>query len=268
MKKLFLCLCAALLSGMAAAQDLIVKHNGDELQAKVVEIGDTQIKYRKFANPEGPVYSVASSDVFFIRFENGTKELISAAAASAPAAADPRYSHVAQAIAEAKAPLRDKHLMWGVRGDFGYSYVASTLDGAPTGLTYGAGVTLDWFPSLTKISALGLRLGMQAYNLTDDSSDDALNRYDLNLDICWVVRGKSLGMRLGPRIGIPLSSKLGDLDASSISKTNFGLMGEITWSPGRFDLGAGYAYSFTDSFDLGSESSTLNSIFLTVGYRF
>ncbi|WP_303309959.1 hypothetical protein [Hymenobacter sp. BT730] len=65
-----------LLSGIAQAQDLLVKQNGEEVQVKVMEITPTLITYKRFDNPEGPLISVYKSEVFMIRYANGSKEII------------------------------------------------------------------------------------------------------------------------------------------------------------------------------------------------
>ena len=54
MKKIYFCL-PAILTGVLqlSAQDIITKCNGEEIAAKVAEIGDTQIKYRKYENAQG-----------------------------------------------------------------------------------------------------------------------------------------------------------------------------------------------------------------------
>ncbi len=57
-------------------QDLIIKKNGEEIKAKVTEILDLEIKYRKFDNLEGPVYSIRKSEVVLISYANGTREVI------------------------------------------------------------------------------------------------------------------------------------------------------------------------------------------------
>ena len=53
MKKIYFCL-PAILTGVLqlSAQDIITKCNGEEIAAKVAEIGDTQIKYRKYENAQ------------------------------------------------------------------------------------------------------------------------------------------------------------------------------------------------------------------------
>ena len=58
------------------AQDVIFKKNGDEIKAKVEEIGSTDIKYKKFENLNGPSYTIAKSEVFIVKYENGTKDII------------------------------------------------------------------------------------------------------------------------------------------------------------------------------------------------
>lgn len=75
----------ALFVSTLSAQDRIVLKNGNTLEAKVQEIQVSEIKYKRFDNLNGPVYSLLKSDVFLIMYENGTKEVISELRA-APAA--------------------------------------------------------------------------------------------------------------------------------------------------------------------------------------
>ena len=68
-----------LLTGISAyAQDVITLRSGDEIKAKVTEISSSEIKYKRFDNLDGPTVVVAKSDVFFIKYENGTKEVMGA----------------------------------------------------------------------------------------------------------------------------------------------------------------------------------------------
>ena len=57
--------------------DNIILRNGDEISAKVLEVTIDVIKYRKCDNPDGPIYSILKSDVFMIKYANGTKDIIS-----------------------------------------------------------------------------------------------------------------------------------------------------------------------------------------------
>jgi len=57
------------------AQDVIVLKSGDEISAVVNEIGIDVIKYKKFDNQTGPIYNVEKSQVFMIKYQNGTKDV-------------------------------------------------------------------------------------------------------------------------------------------------------------------------------------------------
>ena len=61
--------------------DILVLKNGDEVKAKVLEISPIEIKYKKCNMPEGPLYVVKKSDVFMIKYANGTKVVIKSEAA-------------------------------------------------------------------------------------------------------------------------------------------------------------------------------------------
>ncbi len=77
MKKIIYTLVLLLLAGLCPsfAQDIIFLRNADEIQSKVVSIGFDDITYKKWDFLEGPTYQIAQSDVLFIKYENGRKEL-------------------------------------------------------------------------------------------------------------------------------------------------------------------------------------------------
>ncbi len=66
------------------AQDVITFKNGDELKAKVSEVGISEIKYKKFDNLSGPEYTTRKVDVFMIKYENGTKDVFVSTTPVAP----------------------------------------------------------------------------------------------------------------------------------------------------------------------------------------
>lgn len=76
MKKIRLLTLTLLISFAVQAQDLIIKRNGDEIKSKVLEVALTIIKYKKFDNPNGPTFEILKSEVFIIKYENGTKDVI------------------------------------------------------------------------------------------------------------------------------------------------------------------------------------------------
>jgi len=59
----------------AVAQDVIVLKNGDEIKSIVQEVGVQYVKYKKFDNQTGPIYNVAISEIFMIKYTNGSKDV-------------------------------------------------------------------------------------------------------------------------------------------------------------------------------------------------
>jgi hypothetical protein len=77
-KFLLLTLLALFVASSAFGQDMIVKRDAEEIEAKVVKVTDIHIKYRRFSNPAGPVYNVAKAEVLMIKYENGEKDVFTA----------------------------------------------------------------------------------------------------------------------------------------------------------------------------------------------
>ena len=76
MKKLILSLTATILaSNFCFSQDVITKKSGEDIQAKVLEITNTEIKYKKFDNPTGPIFTMSKTELLMIRYENGSKDI-------------------------------------------------------------------------------------------------------------------------------------------------------------------------------------------------
>jgi len=53
------------------AQDVIVKKDGTKIEAKVIEITPTMVRYRNFTQPEGPDRSISTSSLKEIVYEDG-----------------------------------------------------------------------------------------------------------------------------------------------------------------------------------------------------
>ena len=58
------------------SQDSIYLKNGSVLPSKVFELTTTEIKYKRFENLEGPIYTILKKDVSSIKYKNGTQEVI------------------------------------------------------------------------------------------------------------------------------------------------------------------------------------------------
>ncbi len=60
--------------GQIFSQDVIIKSNGDELKAKVVELTETTIKYKSEDNLDGPIYNIPKSEVFKVKYGTGKSD--------------------------------------------------------------------------------------------------------------------------------------------------------------------------------------------------
>lgn len=78
-------LCLFLCVASAFAKDVITKTDGSKIDAKVEEITETVIKYRKATNPTGPVYTIPLTSVATIRYENGDIDSFNAPVSSSAA---------------------------------------------------------------------------------------------------------------------------------------------------------------------------------------
>ena len=57
------------------AQDIIVQNNGNTILSKVIEIGSTEVKYKKFSNLNGPTYTIAKAEILVINYEMEKKRV-------------------------------------------------------------------------------------------------------------------------------------------------------------------------------------------------
>lgn len=56
--------------------DLIIFTDGTEVQAKVLEIGSVEVKYKECSNLDGPTFSKYKNEIFMIKYANGTSTVI------------------------------------------------------------------------------------------------------------------------------------------------------------------------------------------------
>lgn len=60
---------------IASAQDIITTKEGNDIQAKILEVTSSEIKYKKYNNQEGPTFTMPKSDILIVRYENGENEV-------------------------------------------------------------------------------------------------------------------------------------------------------------------------------------------------
>jgi len=78
MKQLLFILLAIIFNvSLSFSQDIITTKTGEDILGKITEITKTEVKYKKFDNLDGPLYTMLKSDILMIRYENGSKEIFS-----------------------------------------------------------------------------------------------------------------------------------------------------------------------------------------------
>lgn len=75
--KLFIIILLSCVTGMVTAQDVILKKDNSTILSKVLEVNNTEIKYKKWSNLDGPTYSITRSEVTSISYQNGEVEKFS-----------------------------------------------------------------------------------------------------------------------------------------------------------------------------------------------
>ena len=71
----FIASLACLMCVSVVGQDVLITNEGEEVLVKVFEVSHDDIKYKKYSNLEGPIYTMFKSDVFMIKYENGERDV-------------------------------------------------------------------------------------------------------------------------------------------------------------------------------------------------
>lgn len=59
-------------AGFVSAQDVIITIDSKKIEAKILEVSQTEIKYKEKTNPNGPTFVLATSEINTIIYENGS----------------------------------------------------------------------------------------------------------------------------------------------------------------------------------------------------
>lgn len=73
--KNILFIIATVFSTGAFAQDTLYTTKGKIITGQVTEVNQQEIKYKRAANPDGPVYVVDKTDIVLIHYKNGSKDV-------------------------------------------------------------------------------------------------------------------------------------------------------------------------------------------------
>lgn len=71
MKKLFFLLTALVASVCTFAQDVIVTKDAKQIEAKIIEVSKSEIKYKEFDYQDGPTFILSTDEIATITYGNG-----------------------------------------------------------------------------------------------------------------------------------------------------------------------------------------------------
>jgi hypothetical protein len=145
MKKVFIILVVVLGFAMSThAQDVITLKNGDDIQAVVQEVGETEIKYKKYENVNGPTYTMRKSEIFMIRYANGSKDVFTNV--SQPSVAPNTQGTIKLATPKPPSNPYKFRMYVGTGSGLSYGFVGASLEARFDGFGVHAGI--GWFPDL------------------------------------------------------------------------------------------------------------------------
>jgi len=143
------------------SQDIIVLRNGDEIKAKVNEVGQSEIKYNKFDNLTGPVYSIKKSEVFMIRYENGSKDVFQEEEKPQVVKSEKQSPIISDSrIRKARTASTVGYLL--VVPIMGFGVASASADTFEEGIPLGAAATIIGAVGIPLVASAGRRLRNEA----------------------------------------------------------------------------------------------------------
>ena len=76
MKKITILVFMSLMAMVSLAQDIIITKEKEKIDAKVIEVSDAIIKYKKSSHIDGPTFVIEADKVVCITYENGDVDLM------------------------------------------------------------------------------------------------------------------------------------------------------------------------------------------------
>jgi hypothetical protein len=279
MKKILLFMVFAIAAGsLVHAQDVIVRTDGEEIKAKVVEVGTTDVKYKKYGNESGPNYSLSKSKIFMIKYENGDRDVITPAEAKAEptrvTAAPTRQTVVRQQTASQPVvaqPERSQPV-----APTSYSGPGQTV--AYAGILIGGGTLLEDYSNVENGFHYSVNLGYlfgrhfgmhssffgSTYSLTNKSSSSiGLSGILVGPLFSFPTEGNGFAFDLRPGIGLG-QGNVSSGKTSGRTDTSF-VAGFGTTA--RWKLADSFALSANVDITSGSADEVdMSSICLTIGF--
>ncbi len=263
-------------SNLTYAQDMITMKTGEDINAKVLEVTTSEIKYKKTDMPDGPIFSLLKSEVLIIRYANGTKDVFNNQSKE--------IKTEVETNSKEKKLIQGKKVSFGVKGGLNYSNLAGQNSNKPI-VRYHVGAfseikinpTFSFQPEL-QFSAQGF---MSNVDLRQNAEDPVLTISD-NIDLSYInvpILAKFninnlVNVVIGPQIGVLVMAKSenwGDIKGL-FNTVDFGLNlgGGLTFNSLIIDLRYNLGLSEVPAKELLTfGTSSKNSVVqLSLGYKF
>lgn len=133
-RRFVLLLLGWMLSPAAFAQhDAIIRVDGDEIKARILTVGPDTIRYVRHDPPGPDTLRIAATDVFMLRYANGTREVIRHPMASGTTQLS-RPEALQRGAADARQYFRAPGAFWGTYG----ATLLNPMAGLVTGVVVGS----------------------------------------------------------------------------------------------------------------------------------
>ncbi len=287
----FLVLLLTIISmNLLQAQDIITKRTGEDIKAKILEVGINEIKYKNFDNQNGPTYSLLKNDILIIRYENGTKDLFNQNNTKNNVLINESETKKDEIISKEiqnknedltkNSKYKGKKKYFGIKGGVNYANLTAGDNKAIIGFNVGCFFEHK-FSKLFSIqpevqfSEQGFKLTYQLRQNFDDpiTSQSLLTILDyVNVPILAKYNiNENVNLFVGPQIGYLIGAKIGSQNAKDVfNSIDFGIdfgseiiLNNIVIDL-RYNLGL-YEVLKKTAFN----TSNKNSVFqLSLGYKF
>ena len=253
---LFLTLFIAGGAFFVSAQDLIVLRDGTIIEAKVVEISPTEIRYKRFDHLDGPTIVIPASEVLSIRYENGSVERFETAPAEA--APPPAVQKETQANKpQANNAQARRYALDPSKAAFGISFnPAGFIPFSGGGPSLSIDVTKRYF-----LFKMDIRSGLGFI-----PSFYGSEWFGLDMDFNGFIPSRIGGFYIGGMLGYSVGEAYNRKEESSYTVHSFNLAGNIGYV---FITRSGMYFrtGFTGGYSFGAWSPILRPD-VSVGYNF
>lgn len=122
MKTIFF-IFATVFGASVFAQDTLYTTKGKIITGQVIEITQQEVKYKRAANPDGPLYVVDKTDIVLIHYKNGSKDVFENSGSGEASASDMQTNSSNNTVIIDRQPRVNvvvgsalPYLAWGARG--------------------------------------------------------------------------------------------------------------------------------------------------------